>query len=560
MKLLPQSIAGKLYGLVAFFCVCFVVTSVYKAWVLKANLTDFKKTEIQSVVQAAQNVAAKYHALALAGEMTEEAAQKAAKTSLRGMLYQEKDYVFVFNSESVNLVHPVKPKQEGTSMYNSKDGNGKHHIRELVQQAVTKGSGYTSYAWKSPDDVIFDKLSYASHFEPWDWVLGSGVLIDNLDKIFWESALKGVGLTVLFSLVATILGVMIARSVAGSISQLNKHMALIANDELGDEVAGVDRQDEVGEMCRAVAVFRDNALKRLSLEGQADADRARDRDRQTRVTALIADFQTDVRAMLTHVDDNTSSLNTAAQDLKSIANSTEEKSAAASVASEQASSNVQIVAAAAEELRASIEEINRQVAQSTEIVGQAVESAATSNQKVLSLDENAQKIGEVVSLIQAIAEQTNLLALNATIEAARAGEAGKGFAVVASEVKELAMQTSKATEEISSHISAIQGSTRETVKGIEDITKIMEMVNSVTAAIANSVAEQGKATGGISVNVQEAAQGTQLTSNNMHDVAEGATSTLSTADGVLSTSNQTAKSTSELRHKIETFLSNVAAA
>jgi methyl-accepting chemotaxis protein len=337
-------------------------------------------------------------------------------------------------------------------------------------------------------------------------------------------------------------------------------MQKIAEDNLEETIDGVERPDEIGDMCRAVAVFRDNAITRKELEGRTAEDQAREQQRQEAVNQLIAAFKEDMASAFETVDTSTIQLKDAARDLTEIAAKTEDHSGNASAASEQATANVQTVASAAEELSASIAEINRQVVQSSEIVTKASTCAKTSNEKVANLDVAVQKIGEVVSLIQAIAEQTNLLALNATIEAARAGESGKGFAVVASEVKELATQTSKATEEISSNIDAIQGSTRETVVAIEEITKLMEQVDGFTSAIANAVNEQGAATSEISSNVQEAAQGTAMSTQNMHEVAEGATQTTRTADNVLESTQKSEDSSKQLRQKVDNFLEAVAAA
>src|SRR5262249_6109079 len=160
-------------------------------------------------------------------------------------------------------------------------------------------------------------------------------------------------------------------------------------------------------------------------------------------------------------------------------------------ASEQASTNVQTVASAAEELSASIAEISRQVSQAAKVAGDAVSRATATNQSVAALAEGAQKIGDVVKLINDIAGQTNLLALNATIEAARAGEAGKGFAVVASEVKSLANQTAKATDEIAAQIQGIQASTKDAVTAIREIAGVIGQVSEISTTIAAAVEEQG---------------------------------------------------------------------
>ena len=190
---------------------------------------------------------------------------------------------------------------------------------------------------------------------------------------------------------------------------------------------------------------------------------------------------------------------------------------------------MQTVASAAEELSASIDEIGRQVHQSSEISLSAVRQAERTNQKVQSLAEAVGRIGEVVNLITDIAEQTNLLALNATIEAARAGDAGKGFAVVASEVKNLANQTARATEEISAQIAGVQDSTQDAVGAIDAITKTIGEINEIASTIAAAVEQQSAATQEIARNVEQAAAGTQEVSTNIGTVTEAANDTGSAA-------------------------------
>ncbi|MCG8356076.1 MAG: methyl-accepting chemotaxis protein, partial [Kiloniellales bacterium] len=182
------------------------------------------------------------------------------------------------------------------------------------------------------------------------------------------------------------------------------------------------------------------------------------------------------------------------------------------------------------------------------------------NDQVQSLATAAQKIGDVVNLIQDIAEQTNLLALNATIEAARAGEAGKGFAVVASEVKMLANQTAKATEEIAQQVEGMQSATGGTVESIEKIGAVIARISDNANSIAAAIEEQTISTQEISKNVQEAASGTQEVASNITGVREAAEQTGAAASEVLSSSKGLSEQSDVLRSEVEKFVSKLRAA
>ncbi|WP_417684514.1 methyl-accepting chemotaxis protein [Roseibium sp.] len=229
---------------------------------------------------------------------------------------------------------------------------------------------------------------------------------------------------------------------------------------------------------------------------------------------IAADFEQQLKDVVGSVSESVDELNTVAVSVADACTTTNEKSLIVASGAEEASANMQSVAASTEELTSSITEINRQVVSAAGIASSAVAKSNTMSKEIDSLSNMSSKIGEVVQLINEIASQTNLLALNATIEAARAGEMGRGFAIVAQEVKALAGQTANATEEINMQISGLQEATHRAVDANQEISEAIERVSSISEAIAAAVEQQTAATGEIAHNVEEAATGaTNVTSS-----------------------------------------------
>ena len=281
---------------------------------------------------------------------------------------------------------------------------------------------------------------------------------------------------------------------------------------------GLGRRDELGEMAGAVEEFKLQAIAKAerdaaSHEAQNKASAAA---RRTELIRFADEFEAAVGSIVSNVSASAAQLETAAGTLTRTAETTQNLSGEVAGASEQASSNMQSVATATEELSASVNEIGRRVKESSKIADNAVLQAEQTDARIGKLSHAAQEIGDVVKLITAIAEQTNLLALNATIEAARAGDAGRGFAVVASEVKSLANQTAKATDEISNHISGMQGATQESVAAIKEIGDTIGQISEIAATIATAVDQQGSATQEIARSVQHVAQGTAKDGRQRH--------------------------------------------
>jgi len=344
------------------------------------------------------------------------------------------------------------------------------------------------------------------------------------------------------------------RSVNGLLANLTHNLVRISKGDVDFAMPYADRSDAIGDLARAGGIFQENARIRQTLEGEAAKERDRERMRQNHVETLISKFRNLMESVTGEVHDKTGSMTDIAARVRSISQDASGAATQARDASSSSSNNVQTVAAAAEEMSAAIQEIMNQADRANAVIDDATGVAHRTDANVSSLADAVEKIGTVVEMIRAIAEQTNLLALNATIEAARAGEAGKGFAVVAAEVKELSTQTAKATEEISSQISSVQGLTNEAVDSIRKISGSIEMISEVTGAITTAVGEQSVATQEISQSITMAASETSNAVQSAESVDQAIQTTAGEAETVDRISGEVKEVADKMAEGIEGFL------
>jgi len=421
-------------------------------------------------------------------------------------------------------------------------------------------------AYKGPA-VLFGKNFMTAYYpiaNPAGKVIGVlyvGIPMEQFEGMLSEAIWAMAFAAALGAVVVLVLTMLMVRRVTKPLRSVAGSLTALADGNSDVEIDCNDRMDEIGEIARTIAVFKDNTLERHRLrEEQTAAAAAAAEQRKAELRHFVDEFKASVGGILEHVSKSSTEFERVARQLTETARTTASLSQGSANASELASEHVRAAAAAADELSSSIAEITRRVQESNGIATEAVRQASATDQRIAELSEAGARIGDVVKLITSIAEQTNLLALNATIEAARAGDAGRGFAVVAQEVKSLAGQTAKATEEISNHIANMQTATEESVGAIKAIGETIERISDIATSISAAVEQQRGATRNIAQSVRAAASGTAEVAANIRDAAQGATETGETSSRMFASAQTLSGESLQLKAEVEKFLDGVRAA
>ncbi len=367
-------------------------------------------------------------------------------------------------------------------------------------------------------------------------------------------------LAVLLLVLALTGAIVVWRSCLRPLARVTKVTEQVADGQLDVAVPYRGRPDEIGALAASIAVFQATMRHNSQLNRTVSQDADAKLRRQNSIAVEISRFSEEVEASLDELMKMSSRAQAAATELAKAVDITLDRTSRATQASSEATANVRDIASAADELAMSVQEIERQVAQSNDIAIKAVNEAEATNDTVQELSEAAGRIGDVVRLINDIAEQTNLLALNATIEAARAGDAGRGFAVVAGEVKALAGQTAQATEDIASQIAGMQQATERSIAAIGAIKRTIRDIGEISGAIAAAVTQQGAATQEIARSVETTSRRSADTAEQIGRVSEATTISRTHSDAAQVVSDRLEKLAQRIRTEVNSFFERLRAA
>jgi len=451
------TLKSRLYFLLGSMLLGLLLLGGYSVLDLRTHIMEEKKLAIQAIVDSSMGVIQEQYDLFKAGKITEKEAQRLSMDNLRKSRFNNgNDYLFIYDFDGVNLMHGAKPEREGKNFMDSVDPNGKHYIKEWNDLLKRDGSAYIDYVFpKAGSKDPIPKISYAKVFKPWGWWLATGVYVEDVEEDFRRAAMKSIAFLVVISVLLGVLGWTIEHSVmrqiGGEPAMAAEKAEGFANGDLTVRI--VSSSNQPGNLLAALGKMQEK----------------------------LAGIVRSIRASTEELAKESRELSVSAGEISLAARNQAESSAASAAAIEQLTVSINEVSEIALTTEVNSRETADLAGRGGDVVrlaAQKIENIAASvhdsTGRIQSLVARSQEIGKITLVIKEIADQTNLLALNAAIEAARAGEQGRGFAVVADEVRKLAERTTQATTEISVMVEAIQEDTKQTVLAMENATPLVK--------------------------------------------------------------------------------------
>jgi methyl-accepting chemotaxis protein len=519
------------------------LSDVSLAFQKKALLDDYD-TLIKGQVHTVISLLASVEERSRNGEMSVEAAKKMAADLVRPLRYQKDLYFWIDTLDGTNVVLMGKPS-EGKNRIDLQDKKGKFLVKDIIEVARKEGGGYFDYWFPRGNSEPLPKRGYSMEFKPWGWVVGTGNYIDDIETIlavqkqaahreFITNLLYFGGSALLIILSCIGLGAWFANDITSRIGGDPAYAA-----DIVEQVAG-------GDLCVPIKIHGNHPHSLLrSLKDMVDKQRGmmeKIRAAAVSLTASSHELRITSESMSQTTEEVVAQANT-------VATSGEEMSATSSDIALNCSSAAENAGRASIMAKDGAEVVMGTVLGMERIAGRVKATASS----VDALGSSSEQIGNIIGTIEDIADQTNLLALNAAIEAARAGEQGRGFAVVADEVRALAERTTKATKEIATMIKGIQNETRTAVasmeEGVQEVARgsveaarsgealksVLDQINKVTDQInqiATAAEEQTATTREISNNVHQINDAVSGSARGVQDLSEAAGNLSALADGL----------------------------